>query len=116
MSIEPLLRLIVRVREPKAPREATVELLKPNDLARQLAVSRAWVYEAARTGRIPYVRIGGKDGPLRFVPEDIELWLAEARHRWTPARSRAEPPPPAAERPLDRAPRWAANGQQSLLD
>ncbi|MBV9418107.1 MAG: helix-turn-helix domain-containing protein [Solirubrobacterales bacterium] len=45
-----------------------MEPLKPNDVARQLAVSRAWVYEAARTGRIPSVRIGGPDGPLRFVP------------------------------------------------
>jgi hypothetical protein len=46
-----------------------VDLLKPNDVAKKLAVSRAWVYEAARTGRIPSVRIGGDDGPLRFVPE-----------------------------------------------
>ena len=59
-----------------------MELLKPNDIARQLAVSRAWVYEAARTGRIPSVRIGGKDGPLRFVPEDIEAWLAATRAEW----------------------------------
>lgn len=59
-------------------------LMRPNDVARLLAVSRAWVYEAARTGRIPSIRIGGADGPLRFVPDDIEGWLDEQRAEWTP--------------------------------
>jgi len=41
-------------------------------------------------GRIPSVRIGGEDGPLRFVPEDIDRWLAEARADWlSPAASTA---------------------------
>lgn len=61
-------------------------LLRPAELARQLAVSRAWVYEAARTGRIPSVRLGGEDGPLRFVAEDIDRWLAQARAAWLPSR------------------------------
>jgi excisionase family DNA binding protein len=61
-----------------------LNLLKPNDLAARLAVSRAWVYEAAKLGRIPSVRIGGPDGPLRFLSEDIERWLAEARAGWLP--------------------------------
>ena len=59
-----------------------MNLLKPNDVARQLSVSRAWVYEAARTGRIPSVRIGGEDGPLRFVPEEIDRWIMECRTPW----------------------------------
>ena len=74
-----------------------MELLKPNDIARQLAVSRAWVYEAARTGRIPSVRIGGKDGPLRFVPEDIEAWLAATRAEW--ASLTAQPIPRRNSKP-----------------
>lgn len=72
--------------------EPFANLLKPNDVARRLAVSRAWVYDAAKLGRIPSVRIGGPDGPLRFVPEDIERWLAEARAGWLPG---------ADERPSD---------------
>jgi predicted DNA-binding transcriptional regulator AlpA len=56
-----------------------VDLLKADDVAQRLAVSRAWVYEAARSGRFPPVRIGGEDGPLRFVPEHIDRWLAAAR-------------------------------------
>lgn len=67
--------------------ETALNLLRPNDLARRLAVSRAWVYEAAKSGRIPSVRIGGVDGPLRFVPDDIEQWLAEARRAWLPGQA-----------------------------
>jgi excisionase family DNA binding protein len=59
-------------------------LLRPSDLARRLGVSRSWLYDAAKTGRIPSIRIGGEDGPLRFVPEDVERWLDEARAAWSP--------------------------------
>jgi excisionase family DNA binding protein len=76
----------------------TSPLMRPNDVARMLAVSRAWVYEAARTGRIPSIRIGGDDGPLRFMPEDIERWLDEQRAQWTPGirseRRRSDEPAP----------------------
>ena len=61
-------------------------LLRPNDVARKLSVSRAWVYDAARTGRIPSVRLGGEDGPLRFIEADIDQWLADARAAWHPGR------------------------------
>ena len=61
-------------------------LLRPNDVAKLLCVSRAWVYEAARTGRIPSVRLGGEDGPLRFVAVDVEQWLDDARATWLPSK------------------------------
>jgi hypothetical protein len=38
------------------------------------------------SGRIPSVRIGGPDGPLRFVGEDIDRWIDEARAAWSPGR------------------------------
>ena len=69
---------------------AAVALLRPSDVARQLAVSRAWVYDAAKTGRIPSVRLGGEDGPLRFIPADIERWLADSRAGWLPGRSASD--------------------------
>jgi excisionase family DNA binding protein len=62
------------------------ELLTPSEVAARLRVSRTWLYEAARTGRIPSIRLGGGEGPLRFVAEDIDDWIAEARARWTPSR------------------------------
>ena len=71
-------------------------LLRPNDVAEQLAVSRAWVYEAARTGRIPSVRIGGEHGPLWFVPEDIERWIDEARAEWSLGHDQNEGDPKLA--------------------
>lgn len=61
-------------------------LLTPGQVAEYLAVSRTWVYEAAKAGRIPSVRIGGPTGPLRFAPQDIADWLHEARAAWLPGR------------------------------
>jgi len=56
-----------------------VELLKPSDVARRLGVSRSWLYEAAKHGRVPCVRLGGNDGPLRFSERDLEDWLQQGR-------------------------------------
>ena len=63
--------------------------LGPSDVARRLVVSRTWLYEAARDGRIPSVRIGGPGGPGRFVPQDIDEWIEVARAAWHPADCRA---------------------------
>jgi excisionase family DNA binding protein len=95
-------------------------LLRPNDVARLLSVSRAWVYEAARTGRIPSFRLGGEDGPLRFVAEDIERWLAEARGGCLPSRSNWPRPETATNQSEDAAGTAGTSvvrirGQQSLL-
>jgi excisionase family DNA binding protein len=35
-----------------------LDLLKPADVARRLGVSRSWLYEAAKHGRVPCVRLG----------------------------------------------------------
>jgi excisionase family DNA binding protein len=67
--------------------QTTITLMKPTALAAQLGVSRSWLYDAAKTGRIPSIRIGGEDGPLRFVPEDVQRWLDDARANWSPGRS-----------------------------
>jgi excisionase family DNA binding protein len=75
--------------------DPAVQLLKPTEVARRLGVSRSWVYEAARAGRIPCVRLGGPDGPVRFVPEDVERWLEQARLVWLPGRRPATAQPSA---------------------
>jgi excisionase family DNA binding protein len=64
-------------------------LLRPADVAPMLGVSRSWLYEAAKDGRIPCVRLGGEDGPLRFVEADLAAWLERARAGWLPADSGA---------------------------
>src|SRR5215210_3099819 len=66
------------------------DLLKPTDVARRLGVSRSWVYDAAASGRIPCVRLGGPHGPLRFLPEDVERWLEQARRNWLPGKPPAQ--------------------------
>ncbi len=96
-------------RQPPFEHDST--LLRPNDVARLFSVSRAWVYEAARTGRIPSVRLGGDDGPLRFMVSDLEQWLAEARETWRPGRSRRPAPAQTEQRPSV----VPIGGQQSLL-
>ena len=64
-------------------------LLKPSEVARQLGVSRSWLYAAAADGRIPAIRLGGPDGPLRFDPDDLDGWLAAARSAWRPGDTAA---------------------------
>ena len=49
-------------------------------------VSRSWLYDAAKCGRVPHVRLGGADGPLRFIEGDLLAWLTEARAAWSPGR------------------------------
>ena len=63
-----------------------VGLMKPAEVCRMLAVSRTWVYAAAADGRIPSIRLGGPDGPLRFIHADVQEWLEEQRAAWTPGR------------------------------
>ena len=55
-----------------------------------LGVSRSWLYEAAKCGRIPCIRLGGPDGPLRFIECDLLEWLDRARAGWRPGDSSAE--------------------------
>ena len=56
-------------------------LLKPAEVRDLCGVSLAWVYAAAQDGRLPCVRLGGPDGPLRFRPDELVQLLGE----WAPA-------------------------------
>jgi excisionase family DNA binding protein len=64
-------------------------LMRPSELMQRLGVSRSWLYQAAKDGRIPSVRLGGPDGPVRFVADDIEAWIENARAGWRPTDSAA---------------------------
>jgi excisionase family DNA binding protein len=72
-------------------------LLKPSEVVRRLGTSRSWVYQSAKDGRIPSIRLGGEDGPLRFVEEDLDRWIDEARASWRPGGT------PAATRSTRKA-------------
>jgi len=95
-------------------------LIKPNDLAERLGVSRTWLYAAARDGRIPSIRVGGEHGPLRFIPEDIDRWIDRARDEWQPGRptataSQSAPPPRRLPRATSRHRARGTSGQQKLI-
>jgi excisionase family DNA binding protein len=45
-----------------------------------LNCSRTWLYRAAQEGRIPSIRLGGDDGPLRFDEAEL-LELIERSRR-----------------------------------
>jgi excisionase family DNA binding protein len=62
--------------------EALPALLRPSEVAARLGVSRTWLYDAAKEGRSPSVRLGGADGPLRFVSEDLRAWIEASRAAW----------------------------------
>jgi excisionase family DNA binding protein len=47
-------------------------LLTPAEAAALLSVKTSWIYEAARSGRLPCLRIGRH---IRFTQEMLEKWL-----------------------------------------
>lgn len=49
------------------------KLLTAAQVATQLAVPKSWIYTAARTGRIPCVRVGRH---VRFRREDVDEFIA----------------------------------------
>jgi hypothetical protein len=55
------------------------ELLRPAEVLRILKVSKTWLYDAAKEGRIACVRLGGPDGPLRFERVVIEALIRDSR-------------------------------------
>ena len=59
-------------------------LLTPSEVALRLGVSRSWIYAAAKQGRIPCVRLGGDDGPVRFLEAELAAWLRRARTKRSP--------------------------------
>ena len=61
-------------------------LLRPSEVVAQLGVSRTWLYDAAKDGRIPSVRLGAPEGPLRFLPGDLREWIDAVRAAWRPGR------------------------------
>lgn len=58
------------------PQDGT--LLTPQDVARRLQVSIAWVrdHSTRKHPRLPVVRVGGL---LRYHPVDLERWIQELR-------------------------------------
>ena len=72
-------------------------LLRPADVVELLGVSRSWLYDAAKSGRIPCVRLGGSDGPVRFRLRELDAWIEQGRV------TRSSLPPPGLKPSASRA-------------
>jgi excisionase family DNA binding protein len=53
-------------------------LLTPPAAAALLCVRTSWIYDAARRGHVPYLRVGKH---VRFLRSDLEQWVAGQRAR-----------------------------------
>jgi excisionase family DNA binding protein len=62
----------------------SLQLLTVTEARALLNVSSSWLYAAAKDRRIPAVRLGGEDGPIRFIAADLIAHVEEARARWRP--------------------------------
>jgi excisionase family DNA binding protein len=63
--------------EPTVPVRLDAELLTADDVAGLLRVPKSTVYELARTGRLPCLRIGRA---VRFYRGQLEAHLSETPH------------------------------------
>src|SRR5690349_1860326 len=70
---------VTRLDEHADGPEPVPTLPRPSDVAARLGVSRTWLYDAAKDGRIPSIRLGAPDGTLRFVPGDVRDWIEAGR-------------------------------------
>lgn len=57
---------------PQTPRPLDGPLLRPDQVAALLSVKTSWVYDAARTGKLPCIRVGRH---IRFTRAMLEEWL-----------------------------------------
>lgn len=55
-----------------------MKLLTVAEVAKLLGVERKWVYEHARQGIIPHVKLGRQ---IRFRPESIQEWLTSIERK-----------------------------------
>lgn len=75
---------------PEIEATTTPELLTATEAMELLRVSRTWLYDAAKDGRIPSIRLGGPGGPVRFVRDDLLGHIERARRSWSPCASSAD--------------------------
>lgn len=61
---------------PGTSRRLDGPLLRPDQAAALLSVKTSWIYDAARRGKLPCIRVGRH---IRFTRTMLEEWLEEQR-------------------------------------
>jgi excisionase family DNA binding protein len=56
-----------------------VRLLRPSEAMELLNCSKSWLYRAVAEERIPCVRLGGDDGPVRFDEDELIAYIDRSR-------------------------------------
>jgi excisionase family DNA binding protein len=71
---------------PRVVHEDALALLTATEAAELLRVTASWVRVAARDGRLPCLRLGAPDGPLRFARSELLAHIEAARSAWRPGQ------------------------------
>jgi excisionase family DNA binding protein len=66
----------LRFEVDRPPVDLTQPLLSADQAAGILSVRPSWIYDAARRGELPCVRLGKH---VRFLRSDLECWVARKR-------------------------------------
>jgi predicted DNA-binding transcriptional regulator AlpA len=67
-------------------------LVKAQVVAERLGMSKSWVTQAARDGRLPAVYLPAPHGApasVRFDLGEVEAWVEQCRATWTPGDTSA---------------------------
>ena len=73
---DPTPRNQLRFEVERPPVDLTSPLLSAGQAAGMLSVRPSWIYDAARRGELPCVRLGKH---VRFLRSDLEHWVARQR-------------------------------------
>ncbi|UTI66906.1 helix-turn-helix domain-containing protein [Paraconexibacter antarcticus] len=84
-------------RDGSTAEDGPIDLLTVSEVAELLRVSDSWIYLAIQDQRIPSLRIGGSDGPIRFLRSELTADIRSCRVGPHPPR-RPNPGCPAGPR------------------
>jgi excisionase family DNA binding protein len=71
---------------PRIAPDDSLALLTATEAAELLRVTPSWIRVAARDGRLPCLRLGAPDGPLRFARSKLLAHIEAARSAWEPGQ------------------------------
>ncbi len=68
------------MNQPSPTESQSPKLLHPHEAAKLLRLSVVTIRSYVRDEKIPYIRLGGRRGPIRFKLEDLQEWIDNSHH------------------------------------